>query len=511
MLKNVGSNWVVTIVSIVVTYALTPYTIDVLSADGHGVWLVITSLTAYLVLVRGGLPAATVRYLAEAVAAEDRERVNQTVSSALSLYWWMSVVAFAIGAGLYAVFVGAYDIPPSFLAESRPAYWLAMVAVSFGFVAHLPLAVLEAHDLWVPRNLVMLVSWILRAGLTVALLAVEASVFCLAIVLAASTLFELIAAVVVVRRRCPDVRFRLGGKQRAIIGRLFSYGAVVMLLAVGGRLAFRTDALVIGAFRPVSDVSVYSVANSLTLYLMEFIAAIAIVVMPKATLLRGKGDEEGLRALFLKWSKVSLSFSLLVGGFLLFMGPEFIGWWIDDRFQREGGPALQVLVASFLIFLPVRGAALPILMGVSDVSRAAYVWLGMGIANVLISIALVQPYGLVGAALGTAIPNVISAGILLVMACREVGVGVGEYLRYVCARALLGALPMLTWLAACLFAWHLSGFSGLLLSGTVAVALFAVAWLLYVYRADPYLDRARIPLVGRYFRRDDLGAGGGVG
>ena len=55
-----------------------------------------------------------------------------------------------------------------------------------------------------------------------------------------------------------------------------------------------TDALVIGALLGVAAIPFYAVANSLVVYLMEFIIAIAAVVSPMATKLHTEGKHEEL-------------------------------------------------------------------------------------------------------------------------------------------------------------------------------------------------------------------------
>jgi len=44
MLRNVGSNWVVALVTVAVTYVLTPFVVHYLGADGYGTWVVITTV-----------------------------------------------------------------------------------------------------------------------------------------------------------------------------------------------------------------------------------------------------------------------------------------------------------------------------------------------------------------------------------------------------------------------------------------------------------------------------------
>ena len=42
--KNVGSNWIVTLVTVAVTYQLTPYVLHTVGVQAYGTWLLITSL-----------------------------------------------------------------------------------------------------------------------------------------------------------------------------------------------------------------------------------------------------------------------------------------------------------------------------------------------------------------------------------------------------------------------------------------------------------------------------------
>jgi O-antigen/teichoic acid export membrane protein len=51
VLRNVGSTWVLTLVTIVVTYALTPFVIHTLGQDGYGTWTLITAMTGYMGLL----------------------------------------------------------------------------------------------------------------------------------------------------------------------------------------------------------------------------------------------------------------------------------------------------------------------------------------------------------------------------------------------------------------------------------------------------------------------------
>lgn len=443
MIRSVGSNWVVTAATVAVTYLLTPFVLHTLGVESYGTWVLITSLTGYLGLLSLGVPMASVRYLAQHVAEGDAPGTNRIVGSCMGLYLLVGAGALAVGAALFAFFVTAYDIPAAIRSDARWAFALTVLFVSAGFGALLPEAIFAAHDGFVTRNAVRLGGLALRLALTIGLLAMHASLVTLALVQLAGLVFDFALCWVLIKRRYPDTRLSPTDFDWGVVRQVFSFSLYVLLLQAGLRLSFETASLVIGAFQGVGAVPYFSVGNSFVIYLMDFVVAIAAVIMPVATRLRTQGRAAELRETFLKWSKISLSLTLMAAVFLLVLGPRFIAWWIDPSFEGPSGQVLQILVLSSLVFLPVRGVALPMLMGLGKPGLPAVAMVAAGVLSVVLSILLVGPLGLAGVALGTAIPNVLFAVFVLREACRELDTPVAEYVRYVVPRAIVGAIPAL--------------------------------------------------------------------
>lgn len=486
MFRNVGSNWAVTLVMVAALYVLTPFTLGRLGDEGYGTWVLITSITGYLGLLVLGVPMASVRAFAQHVGGDPR-RLNEAVGACAALYLLLGGIALVAGTGLY-VFFTLYDIPTPLHVDARWAFAVMLLFVSLGFIGLLPEGVLAAHGAFVPRNVVRLCGVLLRVGLTVGLLSLTPSLAVLALVQVACLVFDFALCAWLIRRRYPDIRVDLGGFDWTVVRRIFSFSVFVLVLNAGTRLSFETDALVIGAFMDVGSIPPFTVANSFILYLMEFILAIAAVVMPTATRLAAQGSRAELRAVFLRWSKIALSVTLMAGLYLMVLGPRFIAWWIDPSFERAAGQVLQILMVSYLVFLPVRGVALPILMGLGRPGVPAIGFLVTGALNLGLSMLLVGPLGLAGVALGTAIPNVAFAALVAGRACRELETPMAVYLRHVFPRVALGALPVLGWLVWCRVGLDVRTLGGLVAAGVGAVALGALTGVLFVYRGDPYVD-----------------------
>ena len=329
---------------------------------------------------------------------------------------------------------------------------------------------------------------LLRLGLTVGLLAWRSSLTTLATVQALVTLAEFAAAMTLSRRRHALVRFRPGPLRGRAVRDLLSFSVFALLLNMGAMLAFRIDALVIGAVLDNEQVTVYGIGNKIFDPFINLLLAIGMVVMPLATSLSTRGEHAQLRDVLLKWSKVAVSLVLCLGAYLFVLGPEFLAWWFPVGYQDASGRVQQVLMASFFVFLPVRGVALPILMGVGRPRKPAFGLLAMGLANLVLSLALVREHGVVGVALGTAVPNVLFAVWFALSACRELGVPPWHYAGYALGRPLLGLVPGLALLLGLKLGVGVEGFAGLLGTGVAFVLVFATCQIVFVWRGDPYMD-----------------------
>src|SRR5207244_10816433 len=89
---------------------------------------------------------------------------------------------------------------------------------------------------------------------------------------------------------------------------------------------------------------------------------------------------------------------------------------------------------------------------------------------------------------GTGIPNVLFALAVLAVACRELGITVPSYVRYVVPRAVLGALPPLALVLWFKLGLQVQSIIGLAAAGSAMVVLFGGMWVFFVYRDDPLVD-----------------------
>ncbi|MEO7329960.1 MAG: oligosaccharide flippase family protein [Minicystis sp.] len=503
MLKNIGSNWALALIQIVVMVQLTPVQLRALGIGPNGVWLALASLTSYLGLLILGIPMASVRFIAKHVASKDLEKTNEAISSCLAMSLVLGVGAMLIGAALSLVFEHVYlrseqwqVLGPVWLGQARIAYWITVITVGLGFGAQLPFGIMEAHHDFIAANGVKIVGLFVRLTLTIFLLRAYPSLVVLAFIQAFAMVAEFTAAMILIRRRQPGVRFGLSRFDRGRVGQILGFSVFAMLLNMGAQLSFRSDALVIGIYLPPSEGTTFDVGNKFFPPLIGLVIGIAAVVMPTAAKLQAEDKVSELGQIFLKWSKIAYSLSLVVGIYLLVLGPEFVSWWVGPAMEAPAGRIIRVLMLSYLPFLPARGVALPILMGLGKPVKPALMFLGMGVANLILSLFLVKPWGIFGVAVGTAIPCVLFAVALILLTCKELGLSAFRYVVHVGGRASVGAIPATLFLIWLKLSMHLFpegkprwiAFIPLALAGVGSVVIFALTSIFFVYRGDPDVD-----------------------
>ncbi len=488
MLKNIGSNWLLKLVLIGTTYFLLPFTIKQLGNDNYGIWLLINSFTGYLALLSLGVPMASVRFITHFAAQSDHKNMNQTIATCAQLYLVFGLVAFLSGVGLWFVFDKMYSFPANLQNGVKLSYFVVVWTVSISFIARLPQGVLSSFHNFVNINIVLISGVLTKFGLTIAVLTWKPSLLLLAFAQLVPLILESCALWVVVKRKFPHVQPRIGVLDSPQMRQIFSFSVYVLILNIGIQLAFQTDSLVIGKMLGVGQIPFYSVPNTVMLYAIEFVIGISAVVMPMATQLESEGKQEELRKLVFKFSKLTLTLTMLGCLLLIAFGPAFIGVWISEDFGSTSGGLLQILAISGLIFLPARGVAMPILMGIGKPKQATIAFLVTGVLNVIVSIILAGYLGLQGVALGTAIPNILFGICLIIFCAREVRFSLRSYFSQVFFKPLVAAIPLLAFFLWWNTRFQPNSYLELFLAALVSTVAFGILFVGLVFRNDADID-----------------------
>ena len=205
MLKNIGANWMLTLLSILSAFILMPYTIRVLGSEEYGLWILVASATGYLSLLVLGTPMASVRFLSKSIAEKDYGKVNEIVGGFAGLYLMLGLLCLAVGAIIYALFPVLFNVPAEHTESAQRALVIVVFSIAGGFIGRLPGAVFAAHQDFVIRNVILAAAVVLRLVLTLVLLDLAPSIITVAIIQLIHILFEFLVSTYVMHRTYPEI------------------------------------------------------------------------------------------------------------------------------------------------------------------------------------------------------------------------------------------------------------------------------------------------------------------
>src|ERR1700691_1305304 len=184
-------------------------------------------------------------------------------------------------------------------------------------------------------------------------------------------------------------------------------------------------------------------------YAQEFVSSLAQVFVPMSSHSEATGDLDRVRKIYIAGNRVCAFLILPITAILILFGKHIIRIWMGARYVPHSYPVLVVMIIPFALMLS-QAASTRVLFGLGKHQIMAVITVIEGIANLILSIALVPRFGIVGDALGTAIPLSFTCIVFLPRHMKKrIGVPVGTFLRGAYTLPILLTLPLVAalWLA----------------------------------------------------------------
>jgi O-antigen/teichoic acid export membrane protein len=427
-MRNTASSWAGFVVDAGTSFFLTPVLVHGLGNFYFGMWALAVSLLEYSGLFDIGLRSTIQRFIARYEGSEDRQAQDETFATALVFSLSVSAFILLASAGLSLVLPDFFSVAEA----SRPLFRTLVVvlggSVAVAFIGRFfgaYLLGLQRFDLYnvttMGLALARLVSFalIIRAGFGV-----------LAIGIATASLSALMLAAFawLVRRADPQLRLdpRLATWTR--LKELTSFSIYVFLSKLGDQFRFNVDSLIIGRYLAVAAITPFSIATRLMNLFRGVLYGVLGPLTPAMSKLEGQSRTAELRTLFLRSTRITTLLTLSIGLFLLLNGRSVLRLWVGEEYVGSYGILVLLTIAHMSDFM--QSPSGPLIFALGRPKVIGWWTAGEGVSKVLLSVYLVQPYGLVGVALGTLIPMLIfRLGIQAPYAMRLMQVRLIDYLR----------------------------------------------------------------------------------
>jgi O-antigen/teichoic acid export membrane protein len=483
ILRGILSNWAALGLTIVISFFLSPFVVNKLGSTYYGIWALTLQFTGYLHLLDFGVRESVVRYTSKYVTRNQPGQLNAVLTTAALCY--LPIIAFCLlitGISVWAV-PGPFQIEPPYYAETRWAVLFTGLTITQSFFFNIFLGVLQGLRRYDLANGLEMAMQVIRVALIVGLLTQGFGLVTLSAIQFGSTLASgiivMVIAIRLLHQRGVKLRPSLprGKRLPAMTRRIVGYGFYSFVHSIAQKIVFSSDVLIVGMTMAVQSVTFYAIAATLTQYLKTLVGTSARVFLPVSSELHAQGRTSELSKLFLAGAKLNVLIALPIALTLATLGTQFVGLWMGPSFAEPIAVVLPILAFTQILSSP-HNVVVNILYGISRHAALAWLRLVEAVVIVVLSVVLARSMGLVGVALGQAIPHIILVTLVLPYLLRSIlGLPVTRYLAGVYVRPFLAAIPFT--LGALWVETHVR------LSNLIEFAL-AVMLLLLIYAPSVY-------------------------
>lgn len=428
IIKNIGSSWFALLVNIVTGIFLSPFILHRLGDSAFGLWVLIFSITGYYGLFDLGIRSSIVRYVSKYLATGSQEDLAKVINTTLFGYTCTGMLCLVVTAVL-AFFVNTlFRIPAELHSSSALLIWMVGVSVALSFPLGTVGGFLEGLQRFEILNWTNVISGLVRAALIVVVLQHGYGLLTITFITIALPIITSIIRVFIALQLCP-VLFGWKYVDRETFRKVVHYSSTTLMIMVAGRLKFKTDEIVIGSMISAAAITYFNIGARIVDYAGMIVNAFAQNFLPVASQSEARGNLSRLRKVFVIGNRFCAFTIFPMTAALLILGKSVIEVWVGRKYIATSYPVLVILIVSstFMFAQAVSGR---VLFGMSKHRTWAYVTLIEGVCNLILSIALIPHYGIIGDSFGTAIPLMCSMVFFMPHhLCRLLGIRIRTYLR----------------------------------------------------------------------------------
>lgn len=400
-------------VGLATSFVSVPLVVGYLGSERYGMWLTMSSLVAALGPLDLGIGLGLLTVVSDAYGRDDREAARRAISTAAAMLTTiaaLAVVVFGI-AYFFIPWARVFNVAtPTAISEAGPA-----VAVLFGaFALGLPLGIVGQVQLAHQSGYISS-AWAIagNVGSFIALVAIIVLHGSLPLLVLALTCVGLLAAALngwfLFRRQRPWLMPRLRDVNLRAAKPLLRTGSFFVVLQLAGLAAYQLDNFVIAQIMGAGAVPEYAIPAKLFTLAPTFLSFALMPLWPAYRESMARGDGAWVRRTLRRSIILAALFNIPSSLVLVVAGPFLLHLWVGSAVH----PTLLLLVGfgTWTIMNTLNGPFAMLLNGANVVGFQAVCSVLMAIANVTISILLVQRIGVSGAVYG----SVISQGVLVMI------------------------------------------------------------------------------------------------
>jgi len=364
---NIGSNWAYLFVNVVVGIGLVPFMIARLGMVDYGIWVLLSQILAYVVILNNGLTLAMNRF--SAYYRNDIQQLNRFISASFGILMIVAILLLLAGFFLSLYLSYVFKIPADILPQAKTTCILVGLTLAVATIGATFAGVLKGFQYYARYNTIQIIVVILRAGAVVLALYFWPGIVSLQITFFFASLLSTILMVIVAKKSIPQIKL-LAKTDIATVGELFRYSKHSIARSGSDIAMYTTMTLLVGWMGTPTDVTIYSLASKIPQYYRSFLTSAQSVFLPAITEIYASDGLRRVRALVAKAIRLSAILTGVSSILLLIYTEWILRLWLGESYRPEISTIMRLVIISiiprgiFEIWMPAL-VALGILRGLT--------------------------------------------------------------------------------------------------------------------------------------------------
>jgi O-antigen/teichoic acid export membrane protein len=397
-------------IQMAIAFVLSPFLVHSLGDERYGIWTIAVAFTGYMNLMDLGLTSAVSRYVSKYHGLNDTEKVNKIISTAFYLFILMGTIIVLLSPLMADIVVSLVQLDPSLINVVH----MLIIIVSFDIAIFVVSGLFKglfsgAQQFWV-INYIQVISSIYKAILFYLLLSEGFGLVAMGLVSITANLLTIVIFYLAFKKRFPNyvISFKLLNRHSS--SEILNYSKFTFLAMLANQIIFYSDSFVIGYFLGAAAVTYYAIPWTLADYSKKISLVISQTFTPAISESEAQDNLDHVRHLYVLGTKYMVIISNLLSVGVFILGGAFIAIWMGPKYRELCETVLIILFINQFVMGPQQ-ISYSVLLGLGKQKMFSYMSIAVSVVNLVLSIILVQSYGIEGVALGAVIPQVIFYGL----------------------------------------------------------------------------------------------------
>jgi len=396
-----------------VSILYTPLMLRLLGQSEYGLYNLVSSVVAYLGVLNFGFGSAYMRYYSRYKVKEDKEKIAALNGMFLIIFSVIGLIAVIAGTilTLNSELIFGSKLTVVELSKAKILMMILVINLAISFPNIVFSSHITANEKFIFQKIVQMIKIVINPFVVLPVLLMGfGSVGMVIVTTIINALVEVVNAIYCIRKL--KMSFSFANYDFRLMREMTVFSSFVFINLLTDQINWNIDKYILGRFRGTVSVAEYGLASELNIYYISIAAAISSVFIPRVHRLASNPDNNNeLTDLFTRIGRIQFIILSLISSGLIFFGRPFINIWAGKNYDASYQLAL-------LLIVPV---TVPLIQNIGiEIQRAknmhqfrSWLYFGIALVNLVLSVPLAKIYGGVGAAVGTAVSILIGNGIIM--------------------------------------------------------------------------------------------------